>query len=356
MNILYIVRRYGAVGGMECYVWETARELAERGHHIEVVCERCHTEKPQGIIVHELGEIAARPRWLALLRFSLHVSGWLKKNPRPGYVIHSNERLSVHDITTFHCQPFATIREKSWWKRLSLRVAMHLYLEWRELSVAGKIVPNSNIIRAQLLNYYPQFKAKITPPIAPGVVAIPRHWHSAPLLGGVIAFVGIEWKRKGLLLAVRIVEELRRTRPDLQLWVVGPEDNAIRHLFAAWNGGYRLLGWRGDKEYLNEVNVLLHPALADAYGMVISEAMSAQIPVVVSNTCGAAKDVCIDSGSVLPAQATLGEWVAALQLQLQRAKAPPEFVRGWNIIASEYERIYSQSLVPGKTQKTKHTI
>jgi UDP-glucose:(heptosyl)LPS alpha-1,3-glucosyltransferase len=248
----------------------------------------------------------------------------------------------VHGITTFHCQPFATVREKPWWKRISLRVAMQLYLEWRELSVARIIVPNSAIIREQLQHYYPQFVAKITFAIEPGVVTLPRQWHSAPKLGGVIAFIGVEWKRKGLPLAIRIVEALRNIRPDLQLWAIGSEVSAIQHKFAAWNGGYRLMGWRSDKDYLREVDVLLHPAQADAYGMVISEAMAAQIPVVVSNACGAAKDVCSDSGTVLPLQANLAEWVAALQLQLQRTQPPPIFVRGWDIIASEFEQIYSQ--------------
>ena len=69
LKVLYVVRRYGPVGGMERYVWEVTRELAALGHQVVVVCERCHMEKPQGITVHELGEITQRPRWLSLLRF-----------------------------------------------------------------------------------------------------------------------------------------------------------------------------------------------------------------------------------------------------------------------------------------------
>lgn len=343
MNILHVVRRYGPVGGMERYVWETTRELAALGHHVEVVCERCHAEKPQGIVVHELGEIAPRPRWLSLLRFSWRVADWLKKNPRPGFVIHSNERLSIHDITTFHCQPFASVRDKPFWKRMSLRVAMQLYLEWRELSVAQVIVPNSSVIRRQLAHYYPQFSDKLTLPIAPGVAAPPvQQWQAAPAHGGIIAFVGKEWKRKGLPLAVRIAAELRRVRPELELWVVGPDQQDVRHLFDGWDGGYHLLGWRSNTEYLSKVDVLLHPASADAYGMVISEAMAVQVAVVVSNACGAAEDVAVASGMVVSLQATLADWAKALQAQLQRSAAPPAFVRSWNKVAGEYESSYRQ--------------
>lgn len=348
MNLLYVVRRYGPVGGMERYVWEVTRELTALGHHVEVVCERCHADKPQGIAVHELGEIAPRPRWLSLLRFGGRVKNWLKRNPRPGFVIHSNERLAMHDVTTFHAQPFASVRDKPIWKRLSLRVAMQLYLEWRELSVARVIVPNSSITRRQLAHYYPQFSHKLTFPIAPGVAAVPtRRWHAAPLNGGVVAFVGKEWKRKGLPFALRIVAELRRIRPELELWVIGPEEREVWHLFGGWDDGNVFLGWRNDSEYLSKIDVLLHPARAEPYGMVISEAMAAQIPVVVSDACGAADDVAAASGSVVPLQATLKEWVDAVQAQLQRPAAPPVFVRGWADLAAEYERIYRQGSEDG---------
>lgn len=337
MNILHIVRRYGAVGGMERYVWELTRELAASGHHVEIVCERCYQEKPQDVIVHELGEIASRPRWLSLLRFSGHVSSWLKNNPRPGFIIHSHERVSLHDVTTFHAQPFASVRDKPFWKRLSLRVAMHLYLERRELSVAKLIVPNSSTIRSQLEHYYPQFSNKLTMPITPGTAIMPRTWQTAPAKGGVIAFVGVEWKRKGLALAVPIVAELRKTRPELEFWVIGPPATEIKHLFSGWDGGYRLLDWLGDSEYMNTVDVLLHPASAEPYGMVIAEAMAAQIPVVISNKCGAALDVNVLSGAIISLKAPKIEWIKALNAQLQRCSAPPLFINNWSQVALKYQ-------------------
>lgn len=342
MKLLFVVRRYGPVGGMERYVWELTRELATLGHQVEVLCERCHAEKPQGIAVHELGEIAPRPRWLSLLRFGARVADWLKVYPHPGWLIHSHERLGVHNVTTFHGPPFATVFEKPFWRLLSLRVWMQLYLERRELFVAQRIVPNSTVISAQLAHYYPGQRTKLTQPIAPGVTAsAPRAWRSVPLQGGVIGFVGKEWQRKGLPLAVEIVAKLRNTRPDLELWVVGPEAEQVKHLFADWQGGYRLLGW-SSRSYFAEFDVLLHPARAEPYGMVISEAMAAQVPVLVSDVCGAAAQVCAASGSVLPLSASVAIWVAALNEQLNRRSAPPAFVRGWHEVAQEYETIYRQ--------------
>lgn len=343
MKILYVVRRYGPAGGMERYIWEVTRELAALGHQVAVICERCHVDNPQGISVHELGEIAPRPRWLSLLRFGRRVARWLEQNPHPGFIIHSNERLSAHDVTTFHGPPFATVRDKPFWKLLSLRVAMQFYLERRELSVARLIVPNSSFIRKQLARYYPELAHKLTAPIVPGVTAMaPRDWRPAPDGGGIIGFVGREWQRKGLPLAVEVTARLRRERPDLELWVAGPDPQEVQHLFAGWQGGYRLLGWRSDTTHLQQMDVLLHPARAEPYGMVIAEAMAAQASVVVSDVCGAAAQVSAEAGAVVPLDAPLEQWVSAVRKQLQRDAAPPRYAHGWREVALAHEAIYRQ--------------
>jgi UDP-glucose:(heptosyl)LPS alpha-1,3-glucosyltransferase len=347
MKILHVVRRYGPVGGMERYVWEITRELAALGHEVVVVCERCHAEKPHGITVHELGEIAPKPRWLSLLRFGKRVADWLQRNPHPGFVVHSNERLAAHDVTTFHGPPFATVRDKPWWKKISLRIAMQFYLERRELDAARFIVPNSIFIKKQLAQYYPEYAHKLTEPIVPGVAAMPlRDWRPAPINGGIVGFVGKEWQRKGLPLAVEIVSQLRRERPQLELWVVGPQPEEVRHLFADWQGGYRLLGWRADTAHLQQIDVLLHPARAEPFGMVITEAMASQASVVVSDVCGAISEIKPNAGVALPLIAPLQQWADAVRSQLARATAPLRYTHSWRNVAQEYEAIY-RAIVSG---------
>ena len=340
MKILHVVRRYGPVGGMERYVWELTRELRSLGHEVEVLCEVCLAEKPAGIAVHELGQIAPRPRWLSLLRFGWRVEQWLAQHPHPGWLIHSHERIGVHHVTTFHGPPFANVFEKPFWRLLSLRVLMQLYLERRELTRPFRIVPNSQTISRQLAHYYPHLAGKLTVPVVPGVQpGMVRAPHTAPAGGGVVGFVGKEWRRKGLPLAAEIIALLRRTRPGLELWVAGPQPEEIRHLFAAWQGGYRLLGWREQSSYA-EFDVLLHPAISEPYGMVISEAMAACVPVVVSDACGAAAQVTPDAGAVLSLATPVEAWAGAIEQQLLRTTPVMQFVRGWDDVAREYETIY----------------
>ena len=342
MRLLHIVRRYGPVGGMERYVWETTKELARLGHEVQVLCEYCPVEKPPGIKVHELGTMFYRPRWLYYWRFGQRVKKWLCGHPQPGWIIHSHERIGVHDVTTFHGPPFASVRDKPWWKKISLRVAMQLYMEKRELRVAKCIVPNSRIIARLLANYYPEYAEKITSPVVPGVLpGATRTRRKVPLDGGVVGFVGIEWKRKGLPFAIKIVQRLRSRRPGLEFCVVGPLQEEVQHLFAGWQSGYRLLGRCKDVEYA-EFDVLLHPARAEPYGMVIAEAMAASVPVVISDTCGAADEVIPDAGTVLPLSASLDAWVDAVEGQLIREAPVPKYERGWDRVASEFERIYGK--------------
>jgi len=330
---------------MERYVWELTRALAAMGHPVTVVCEQDCSNTAHDIPVHVLGAIAHRPRWLSLLRFGARVARWLQAHPQPGTLIHSHERLGVHHLTTFHGPPFATIYEREWWRRFSLRVLMQFKLERRELFSPGVrgVVPVSSFIAAQLHHYYPAVADRLTEPVAPGVAPGPRRLpRVVPRDGGIIGFVGKEWKRKGLDIAVAAVAALRRERPRAELWVAGPQPEEVRHLFSGWDGGYRLLGWCDGFAVYPQVDVLLHPARAEPYGMVVAEAMAAGVPVVVSDCCGVAANVAPDSGVVVPLEDAAGIWAGACARELARELPPPPFVRGWDEVAREYLVLYRQ--------------
>lgn len=341
LPLVHVVRNYGPVGGAERYVFALTREQRALGHAVTVVCERSFAPALDGIAVHELGATLQKPRWLCQVRFRGRVRRWLARHRPAGSLVHSHERLHSHDVSTYHGPPFAPILERPWWRRLSLRIAMQLDLERQELATARVIVPNSPLIGRELARYYPQHRAKIAGAIVPGVdPTLPRDLRRPPADGGVIGFVGREWRRKGLPLAAAIVESLRARRPNLELWVVGADPDEIRPLFSRWQGGYRLLGWRDNRDDMLAFDVLLHPAKAEPYGMVITEAMAARVPVVVSDACGAAAQVGADAGCVVPLQAPLLSWVEALERQLTRPTPPLPFVRSWADVARDYDGVY----------------
>jgi UDP-glucose:(heptosyl)LPS alpha-1,3-glucosyltransferase len=345
LHVVHVVRRYGPVGGMERYVWETTQALAKLGVGVSVLCEELHAPAPDGIRVVQLGAIAPRPRWLSLMRFSRRAGRWLRATQTRGRIVHSHERLGVHHVTTFHGPPFATIFERGWWRRISVRVAAQLWLERRELCAAQvqAVVPNSGLIRSLLKRYYACIGGRMAMPIPPGVNPGPaRDWHAVPEDRGTIGCVGKEWKRKGLDIALEAAALLRKTRPNLKLLIVGPTAEEIGPLLSQTAVPATCAGWADSASYYPQMDVLLHPARAEPYGMVIAEAMAARVPVVISDRCGIAPEVeRTVGGAVLRLDARPADWAAACEAALSRSEPPPVYTRTWSQVAQEYLELYN---------------
>ena len=344
LKIVLVVRRYGPVGGMERYVWEISREMAVLGHHVTILCEQLLAgAAPDQVQVIELGCVAPKPRWLAHLRFSAKVSAWLKANPEDKRIVHSHERTGVHQFTTFHGPPFAAVKNKPWWQRISPRIYANLWLEKREVCgpQVKAVIPNSPLIANALRQYYPAIDPQLTTPIKPGVADIPAR-ENRPLSsdGGVIGFIGKEWKRKGLDIAIQIVAEVRKQRPNVMFMVVGPEPNDINHLFQTWDGGFQLLGETDSTPIYASFDLLLHPARQEPYGMVIAEARAAGVPVLVSDACGIAGE--LEHAAVLNLHTDIRGWAKAVEKRIGLQAVATR--RSWKTVAEEQLDCYRQHL------------
>lgn len=345
--ITQVCRRFGPVGGMERYVWELSRELSLMGHHIHILCEQnlC-TEPLSGVHIHALGTVRPKPRWLAHIRFSRHVHTWLKQQQIPEMIIHSHERTQDHHITTFHGPPFAKILDLPLWKRFSLRSNMNLWLERRELCGAQvqMIVPNSKQISRQLQHYYPSVNSILMNPIVPGVTATcsKRPLRVISNTAGTVGFIGKEWRRKGLEVAIAIISKLYNKRPNLHFIIAGPIAKDIKHLFASAPFKFTLLGEVNVDAFYPQLDVLLHPASSEPYGMVITEALSAGVPAVISDVCGAASEITPQRGSTLPLTAPINTWVEELHQWLNCAHKHVDYKHSWHNTASSYEQLYKR--------------
>ncbi len=344
LTVVQIVRKFGFYGGMERYVWELSHALADLGVKVHILCEQSEQNISHGNIkIHYLKKIIPKPRWLAMLRFSSNVSSWIENNVDSNWIIHSHERTAVHHVSTFHGPPFAHVYNKPWWKRVSIRVTVWLYLERRELcaSQVKAILPNSDLILNDLKKMYPCVREILLPPAYPG---IEKSSHVARNKSDkkVILFIGKEWKRKGLEKAERIVKKLRQSDPSIEFWVIGPDKEEIKYLFKSWNSGFRLLGWQDASKFMSLASLLLHPATSEPYGMAIAEATNYGIPVVVSNQCGIASQVSSRSGSVIDIEANTDEWVDSCLEELNRKVPVLGIGKSWQELAQQYIEIYRQ--------------
>ncbi len=345
VDSIHIVRRYGAVGGMENYVLQLTLALARKGHAITVLCEKSYIEDteqlPPFLEVIELGEGCSKPRWLGQWLFSRKVSSYLRKNHH-AQVIHSHERSALHHVTTFHGPPFMN-RKKRFLDFLSPRIHMWSYLEKREL-MAGSvkvILPNSYLIAEQLEHFYPSITHKISAPAYPGVESSYAAIHRSSEKN-IIGFLGKEWKRKGLDIACEIVERVRETFPDVHFVVAGCAPEEITHLFKAWpKSSYTLAGWVDVKDFFGQINLLIHPARAEPFGMVIAEANAVGIPVVVSDQCGIKNLIDSERGDVIALSQSDKYWADSCIKFLQDSSDIPPLDLSWDALAEQHIRLYA---------------
>ena len=348
LKVTQIVRKFGPVGGMETYVFNLVKSLSDLGIPVTVLCEEIYRDPPKGVELIRLPKPCDRPRWVSLLVFSQQLSSYCKKLGvlgKPNNVIHSHERTSVHNITTFHGPPFARIYEWPKYRLISPRVLAHLYLEYREILGAQvmRVIPNSKIIADSLLQFYPKVFDRLSAPICPGVMEIPkRELQVVSPTAGVVGFIGKEWKRKGLAYVKTIMQKLLIGRRDLELIVVGPCEEDVKFLFRDYPGKLTIKGWVASQDIFQSIDVLLHPAQEEPYGMVIAEAMAANVPVVISNHCGAAQNVTPDRGSVLSLNAELDLWASEVNNWLNNRRPMPGFCRLWSDVANEHLKIYEE--------------
>lgn len=204
------------------------------------------------------------------------------------------------------------------------------------------IVPVSNKLGDIILSKHIAVKKKLLNAIHPGVVApiVNSKVRNVPEGDGTIGFIGKEWKRKGLPKVVRIWRNLKKSRPNLKLRVAGPTREEVQALFSSNEQDYELLGYVENKpKFFESIDVLLHPAKLEAFGMVITEALSFCVPVLCSSECGAAEIINEHAGKVLAEKSTLVEWVNSTNSILVN-KNHFSYSRTWLSCAKDYEKIY----------------
>tara|TARA_R110002110_G_scaffold205066_7_gene417112 strand:+ start:250176 stop:251315 length:1140 start_codon:yes stop_codon:yes gene_type:complete len=139
----------------------------------------------------------------------------------------------------------------------------------------------------------------------------------------LLLFVGSGFITKGLERAIDALGEVRRAHPDAQLVIAG-QDKMRRYVRQCRKQGLshaiQFLGGRDDvADLMLAADVLVHPARAEAGGIVLLEALVAGLPVVVTDVCGYAHHVAAsDGGIVLPSPFEQ----AALQQALLRFADP----------------------------------
>ena len=366
-------------GGAERYSVALVEELAAK-HEFHVFAQDINHSWP-GVTYHRVSAPFRRSRWLNQLWYATVT--WWQTRPASGQafdIVHSHENTWHGNVQTVHVLPIkhnllngkaGWAKARAWLKVLtSPRLLAYLALERGRFSKQAHrhIIVTSPSLSHIFNTAYPNSGnalSVVTPGVAKASLAvdIEASKRSAKRLLGVpadsfsIAFVGNRYDIKGL---PALLLALQALPARVNLLVVGNAEQVAMYQAQADKLGIgqrvRFLGAVNGVELVYQAaDCLAHPTLEDTFAMVVLEAMSYGLPVVVSR-----EKYCGISGLLADGLNALildePKDVAALARQLQRIVESDElrvklgsealkFADGfaWDQIAGEQERVYVEA-------------
>lgn len=196
---------------------------------------------------------------------------------------------------------------------LSIATTEQTAVKLRRLGAKNVVVHPQFGMTDQELQYFRDFPIRNSPPFR--LVSIGRliHW-------------------KGFHLSLRAFASFHRCHPESEYWILsaGPEGHNLKALAAQLGIEDSVLFWGGFPtirqvhEKLAQCDVLVHPALHEAFGNVCLEAMAAGRPVVCLDLGGPALQVTPDTGIEVPA-VKCDQVVTDLSVAFSRLADDPAF-------------------------------
>jgi len=315
LKVAVLIRHYNAsAGGAERYCVELTKRLAKI-YDVHVFTQH-NSEQSENTTFHRIPQWFQRPRYLNQLLFS-----WFTKRATKDKfdIVHSHDMVNYANIYTLHVPCVKTKWSESkgvkrvlrWLNTLlSPRKIVYLWLEHSEMKPLKHrhFISVSEYLSRNILMNYPKTAEHITiahPGINNGLNTKVnsdslREKLSLSNDDFLCLFVGNDLIKKGLPSIIKAFEVLGNNNIHLVI-VSGGKKDAV-NIPTSLKSNIHFLGVVKDMNNLYQsVNALIHPTLVDTYGMVVLEAMSAKLPVIVSNKdyCGFAEHLNDDQALIL---------------------------------------------------------
>lgn len=373
LKIAFVVDRFGnRFGGAEAYGVELMRIMAQY-HDVTVFAREYDDGCDVKLPFVPLRSWSRWPSWVRVLLFA-----WRARHAtRKGYdIVHSHMNGWCGDIEVVHVSPVRfnwRVRPMAWHKRclsyISLRVLTYLQLEARRVAPrpGHRTVAVSGLIADQLKQAYGL--GLISPVIPPGVVlpeliTVNQRQQQRNALGydnedKVCLLVARNPLRKGLITVLNALEQLPA---EYKLLVVGSNAASKDYIFKSSRFQHltdriQLIPITSDvAPYYSAADIYVHPTLNDSFGMAPLEAMSFNLPVIVSPSpwCGFAQYVEDRHSALVLSHPENTSQLAEYVLQLgtdtalcQRLLLGANLVvrqHSWIEIARQYQLLYDQVL------------
>jgi len=311
MRIALAHKRLDRNGGTERDLYRTAEELRNLGHEIHLFCGEYGVKPPAGTVAHRV-PLAPFGRTARLWSFAVLAPKIIRRYQCD--VIVSFGRMVYQDVLRSgggsHKVFLEKMRQESGvWHRLWHRVSIYhqslLAMEKRQFQAGHykTILAVSDQVKRELMTAYSVPEGKITviyngvdqerfhPSVRENFRGSVRRQWSIPSHASVVLFVGNGFRRKGLDRLFKLWSSPRLK--GAYLLVVG--EDAQRRRYSAWaeaevKGRVVFVGRRDDVEnYYGAADLVALPAVQEAFGNVILEALACGLPVLVSKAVGASE-------------------------------------------------------------------
>ena len=378
MKIALAHERLDKRGGTELDFYRTAIGLRDLGHEVHLFCSKFEIDPPPGTYGHSV-PIVPLGRTARLWSFAKVAPTIIR--PILCDVVVSFGRMISPDVLRSGGGSHRVFLQKLGeagglgrriWHNLSLYHQSVLALERRQFQAGHykRILAVSEEVKRELLDVYAVPEDKVTV-IYNGVdekrfhlslrdkcrELIRKQWH-IPLDAPTVLFVGSGFRRKGLdrLLKAWSSPQMK----DTYLVVVGEDAQRGRYQALAedrTHGKVVFVGRRDDVEsYYGAADLLALPAVQEAFGNVVLEALAAGLPVVVSRTVGASE--ILKGGlaeGIIPHPEDPKEMAATLLAMLERGRDPDfslearKLAEGysWSMHFRKLDRFLKDTVEPG---------
>ncbi len=347
MKIALLRQRVGGPGGAETTVQHLARGLAAAGHQVTVYGSQSLAEA--GAVLGPQIAYVPVPVWGGkagrLLTFALNTRRLLRR-AGPQVVLSLERTLGqqvyragdgCHREWLRRRAPFLSPAARIF-QRLSPFHRVLLTLERRLFTDPGlkRIIANSHMVREEIIRHYQVEPERLSViyngldhqsfrPLAEPERSALRSRLGAPANTAVILFAGSGFGRKGLAFLVEALGNLENQ--DGVLWVAGKGDPAPYQRQARRLGVAARLKFWGPQANLSPfyqaATVLALPTIYDPCSNVVLEALACGVPVITTNTNGAAPFLTPgENGEILTRPDDLTGLTRALEDYLGRGAAP----------------------------------